>query len=129
MTDEEKRRERALEASIAHWEEIYKNPTGKDQPFAEECALCAEYCDLKADENPCQGCPVMERSGYNMCKNTPYMRAFSAVEDFWEKISSDKTDILEELNFLKSLRRPITDAPGFDGRDGGRMNPTNSGAE
>ena len=24
---------------------------------------------------------------------------------------------------------PVTDAPGFDGRDGGRMNPINSGAE
>lgn len=89
----------ALEKSIAHWEEVVREP--KDTPFgSDHCALCGVYYDY---EEGCEGCPVRIVTGEDYCRKTP----FCDFEYAFEMECGEKTlrnAAQAELDFLKSLR-------------------------
>lgn len=87
-------KENALELSIKKWELIVKDKSiyegGK---FT--CALCWKY-NKDSSKRPCQGCPVHEETGQDVCVGTPYF-TFSRT--------ASERDAQDELDFLKSLRK------------------------
>lgn len=91
----------ALELSIKHWEENAAVQNFSDAAISSRnCALCAKFFDYA-----CVGCPVYERTGYKVCKSTPYVEACDlkfngTLERF--KIAAQK-----EVEFLKSLREDV----------------------
>lgn len=58
-----KRAEKALRGSIKKWEGILAGKTRDKQ--SDNCPLCQTFY-------LCEGCPVMEKTGYNQCRLTPY---------------------------------------------------------
>ena len=104
---------KALKASIEKWEgnaraespELYLT-SPKDCPL----------CQLFFANGACKGCPIMSRSGYTCCAETPYENA-EDIHSTWEdeyyfNAESDKELALarkarqaaqEEVEFLKSL--------------------------
>jgi hypothetical protein len=95
----------ALRGSIAKWEAIVKG-TGKDMG-PDNCALCRKFHgDFRVDdEDGCEGCPVMLRTGAPGCSDTPYERYDNMEDDDPRKALAAQ----QELDFLKSLL-PESDA-------------------
>ena len=94
----------ALEASIKHWEENAVAETFDDASIdAGNCALCIYYFD----SGNCTDCPVKIKTGKSHCDNTPYGKAWDAL-DLWRKGLSVPMPFHEaaraEVKFLKSLR-------------------------
>jgi hypothetical protein len=113
----------ALEESIAHWERNVKAETPEEAGTrAEDCALCQLFYDGDDFSQPCEGCPVKNKTGIKNCGNTPY---YSALEKlvWWTTeyesnfSTSNNYKIMwceaaqAELDFLKSLR-PVGDENG-----------------
>lgn len=98
----DKRTETALRASIAHWEDVVRDPLSTEiGPKA--CALCAVYNDPPG--SGCDGCPVYMESGGTFCIGTPYeeyAREIDAFEDGDDEPELRRLATLE-LEFLKSL--------------------------
>ncbi len=101
----DKRTLKALKGSIRKWEKIV-NGTGVDLAD-KNCPLCSLF--FRFPEG-CSGCPVVERTGFNLCSLTPY--------DKWlvhHEIRHNGSEVLKvecdtcrriaerELKFLKSL--------------------------
>ena len=86
----------ALMGSIKKWEKIVDG-TGTNRGRS-NCPLCQMF------NNPCQGCPVMKRTGKKYCDGTPYEKY---ERYYWAKDKTDKKKLkrfaLLELKFLKSL--------------------------
>lgn len=93
-----KKTEKALRESIAHWERIAEDPL---EPIgAESCALCNMFNNPFASESDfCVGCPVYAFTGRRFCFGTPY----ALVNRCSRGSKSFKLAALDELNFLKSL--------------------------
>lgn len=92
---------RALRASIAHWKRMAKNGIkGKDEPYAEECALCALFL-----AEGCFRCPVFKSTGEEECGHTPYFEARDNYEfgKYTGKDSNFKISARKEVQFLESL--------------------------
>jgi hypothetical protein len=93
-----------IKESIDHWERMYSDPDGDEEPFADDCPLCQEYMDdevayfwlngltasevgeLMAEHGSacfddlearlaCDNCPIAQYTGSGQCKNTPYTQA------------------------------------------------------
>ena len=95
----------ALKDSIGHWEELSRAVSLPPYPSAKNCPLCREFCH----DCDCSGCPVYERTGHHMCRNTPYDLAARMWCDWDRHINSNnardrfRAAALEELTFLRSL--------------------------
>jgi len=108
----------ALKGSIKHWEEN----TNNDEFDADACSAFA--CPLCYMFNPhvtqphlsfvemqmidCVGCPIMEKTGYKYCRDTPYFEAQMAHENWADEDSNMTKDAFraaaqKELDFLVSL--------------------------
>ncbi len=68
----------ALDDSIRHWKEYAKgNGVLEGFPSGNNCALCR----LSFFKSPaCNGCPVMEKTGYAVCAGSPYSLAIDALK-------------------------------------------------
>jgi hypothetical protein len=94
---------KALKASIKHWE---ANAAAVEPDAASlsasDCALCMRFYELYG---VCNGCPVMERTGKELCRKTPYTRAIGALDAWHAGGTGTKFRAVAraELDFLKSL--------------------------
>lgn len=90
--------EKALRASIKHWE--IDGPTGVVMGGG-SCALCNRFTSGDPNPQPCtrttasgktsERCPVYKKSGYHNCLDTPY-NPFPT-----------HSEVKAEVKFLKSL--------------------------
>lgn len=96
---------KALKASIAHWKRLVEDRRSEEIGSG-SCALCRRFLD-KPD--PCQGCPVREKTHQRFCKGTPYVQAQALYQDGgdaeWDKAAR------AELAFLESLLPPAKRQP------------------
>lgn len=103
----------ALRGSIEKWEKIAAG-TGLDMANT-NCPLCQLFRSDVYSDTACHGCPVMERTGHQVCDKSPY-KEFAALKSpdvkyfrsKWKRgyrAVSDKAKevALAELDFLKSL--------------------------
>ncbi len=93
--------EAALRDSIAHWERLASGTSGENEGiYADNCALCGLFI-----QNECNGCPVKEYSGFDMCQNAPWEDAERALD----RAHDDKRSpafikaAARQLEFLKNL--------------------------
>ena len=99
--DEETRE--ALEASIAHWQEVVRNPYETDVGVS-ECALCRKFNHTWARwDDCCAGCPVRDRTGKSSCYGTP-LYAFLKERKVGAWPNEQAKLAQAELDFLISLR-------------------------
>lgn len=87
----------ALKESIEKWE---KRAAGEHSERANilSCPLCVLYHeDCRDDGKPCEGCPVLAKTGRDCCHGTPYY-------DYWHNNTIENAQ--RELDFLKSLLPP-----------------------
>lgn len=71
-----------------------------EEPDSSCCPLCAEFLDLG-----CRGCPVREKTGIGLCKESPYLDAADAFYESPKGPDSPqfKEAARRELEFLESL--------------------------
>lgn len=103
----------ALELSIAKWEHIVRSLQNGIVIWAEgstnTCGLCSIYYlnveyDVEYDSDKyCSGCPVSEKTGLDVCQNTPYEDFSNALNGGYES-SVIIAAAQAELDFLISLR-------------------------
>ena len=89
-----------LELSIQKWQVIVNAYDAGEPDYIRDggiytCALCATY-----RHSGCDGCPVMEATGFDYCGGSPYARYVDAEYDC---IAAAKL----ELEFLKGLRNGL----------------------
>lgn len=97
--------ETALRASIAHWEDVVKDPVNANVGRS-TCALCMMFNSPFEDRyrlrgTECDGCPVSERTGEKWCDGSPY-EAFSEADERDDE-DAMRAAAVAELEFLKSL--------------------------
>lgn len=78
----------ALRGSIAKWEGIVAGIAHDEGPL--NCPLCQMF----HRRTMCRGCPVMDRTGQDSCKGTPYDNYDRDLNPAWAQA---------EVDFLKSL--------------------------
>lgn len=83
-----KKTAKALEGSIEKWKAIVAG-TGTDEGHY-NCPLCALFF-----YDDCAGCPVMKKTGFGSCSNSPY-------DDYCQNPTRARAK--KELAFLISLR-------------------------
>ncbi len=115
-----KKARRALEESIAHWEEVVADPV-TERIGPSQCALCHKYRRVEplkifslrtpTFKPVCDGCPVKERTGQDACQGTPYaefagLQLRTSKEPFTAlfSLADLRGKAIEELDFLVSLR-------------------------
>ena len=92
----------ALDESIVRWTWIVQSGHMNHKLSWRDCALCGLYYQ---QDNQCNGCPVMAKTGRRFCARTPY----EAVRDIKERsfdTSRFQAAATREVVFLKSLREP-----------------------
>lgn len=100
---------KALDASIAHWEEIVAADKPSDVEIgANTCALCDKFNVFEwSDPRACRGCPVFSVTRREFCRETPFQGALTTFL-LWEIGDGSKREFIKaakaELSFLKSLR-------------------------
>lgn len=97
-------RAEALEASIEKWRRIEAGT--KRELGSSDCPLCHLY--LGNMGNLCERCPVYERTGQVLCRDTPYTEWVHTVN--WRDVAdTDEKRALAraEREFLESLREDI----------------------
>lgn len=91
----------ALNGSIKHWERLSTgNRNPREDSGSEHCPLCEKFCVEGLAY--CVGCPVMERTGFSHCDNSPYDEASEARLEGLDS-PEFKRAARKELKFLKSL--------------------------
>lgn len=93
----------ALKASIKHWEENVAATSPEDASVrASDCALCMRFYE---QHGVCDGCPVMEKTGKELCKKTPFTRTINALDAWrWGATGAKfRAAAQAELDFLRSL--------------------------
>lgn len=103
-----KRTRKALEASIKHWKENRQAETPHQvSAYSDSCPLCELFIYSRPPEDPCTGCPVMEKTGHRLCVHSPWKAASRALEA-WRLLSTwrraFRAACTREIKFLKSLR-------------------------
>lgn len=101
----------ALKGSIKKWEDIVAGVGADNGP--DNCPLCLEFHeDYREDgdkDKCCVGCPVMKRTGFDSCQESPYQIWLKLSDEDWEgdgfrpRTAAQKGAAIDELNFLKSL--------------------------
>jgi hypothetical protein len=98
---------KALEDSIKHWEQNVAAEKLEDTKIGpENCALCGLFNmpHAASQGTSCVGCPVMDRTGQNFCKGSPYDQV--ELADDARDFNAFRAAAQRELDFLKSLREP-----------------------
>lgn len=89
-----------LELSIEKWQDIVDGK-GEDEENS-NCALCEKYQTnippIYYLQEACKGCPVFQKTKKRFCRDTLY---------HYYQYSKSTEDAIEELNFLKSLRKKV----------------------
>lgn len=85
----------ALKDSIRRWRDCVEART-----FISNCALCHRFTG-RDDEEDCEGCPVMKRTGKPVCQGTPFYEALDAHLHDDRKLFVFFAE--KELAFLESL--------------------------
>lgn len=94
----------AIKKSIEHWVNMSIDPDNKESPFCDDCPLCKLFLSAECqDDDNCEGCPVREKTGYPLCRGTPWEKAESAVTSFRHGMGHEKGPLIEQLRFLHSL--------------------------
>jgi hypothetical protein len=83
----------ALKGSIRKWEKIRDGQMHDEG--ARNCPLCQLFNNAHNRFKDCEGCPVKQRTGFQFCKNTPYVDIYNNGE-FGDLIQA-------EIDFLVSL--------------------------
>jgi hypothetical protein len=91
----------ALKASIKKWDNLANAKSLPDHPNGDNCPLC------KLFSARCDGCPVMERTGFDGCAETPYWEA-SKAWGLWYADADDAATTFRnaartEADFLRTL--------------------------
>jgi len=95
---------RALRGSIAKWRRVVNCEEGTSYALEwRTCPLCVEFYSM-AEEQCCNGCPVMKRTGLSHCRGTPYASFSKALDNPTRLIAAAEA----ELAFLRSLLPPGT---------------------
>ena len=98
----------ALKQSIAHWQRMLKLSVedirnNKEEPLAPNCALCSLYID-----GDCEGCPVKNKTGYVLCRKTPYKEAADLYYAIYKctsrALKTFHKAVQKEIDFLGSLK-------------------------
>jgi len=92
----------ALNGSIKHWRRMRDNKARSgEMPDSWNCPLCDLYL---TNSRLCEGCPIQKHTGKQLCKGTPYKRAWSVWKDWgfgsWPFIQEAE----DMINFLVALR-------------------------
>lgn len=95
----------ALRASIEAWEKKLEEVDPNNVLTSPDvCPLCRLYYD-----DGCHGCPVRNKTRLSLCRGTPYLEAYDALEE-WLEDSTKRPEFLlaalAEIDFLKSLETP-----------------------
>ena len=98
-----KRAEKALHASIEHWERLATGKQRKREALGPgDCALCRLYYT-----NDCKSCPISRKTGEIRCRNTPYNAAYNAAYPSGRPCDFDSPEFRKaaraELRFLRGL--------------------------
>ena len=98
---------RAIKASINHWERLATGFHGRYEGFGgEDCALCQIFrSEHTAAGMECIGCPVMGRTGYTFCDNSPYNNVCVAYQRHGKNMDAFafRKAAIKQLYFLQSL--------------------------
>lgn len=97
-----------LKLSIEHWRRLATGSRKKDEGVSvTQCALCAKFnTPVSKYTEKCKGCPVMQFTGKQFCRDTPFEHAESLSEDGErEYLDSEvfQDAAQKELEFLESL--------------------------
>lgn len=97
--------ETALRASIAHWEDVVRDPVNANVGRS-ACALCMMFNNPHEDKprtraDDCKGCPVSDMTGEKWCDGSPYYDFENAADE--DDIIGMRSAAVAELEFLKSL--------------------------
>lgn len=105
MNEEQK----AILASIAHWERMRDNLSYGERPDGKNCPLCQRA--FENNQVNCEKCPVMRKTGLRGCYGTPWSDAHLAYIDAFAASPAKRKAALEvwkkaaqaEIEFLRSL--------------------------
>jgi hypothetical protein len=97
--------ERALRKACAHWKRL---ATGKQKRresiFAKDCALCKLFViPYKKRTKDCAGCPVRKRTGWPLCKGSPWSRVYNIFNYANTHGAEFREAARAQLEFLQSL--------------------------
>ena len=93
-----KRAEKALRASIKHWEvDVLGDGT---RPTIHNCPLC--IMDEKHGEGDCMKCPLGDYEMWNCCSETPYTK-YDSIYNYNRNTSAMKKQAKRMINLMKSL--------------------------
>lgn len=90
----------ALKGSIAKWEGIAAGAC--EDLGAINCPLCQAFM-MKHPFGSCAGCPIMERTGQPVCRDTPYEHFISIDRPNKKRGKNYFAAAQAEVDFLKSL--------------------------
>lgn len=105
----------ALGQSIKHWEEnlAEENPR-RIKVYSTACPLCDLF---NQEDNDCEGCPVMEKTGLENCEGSPWIEAARAFEA-WKQVPGNENEkerwkiaAKAELDFLRKLDQSVASEP------------------
>jgi hypothetical protein len=96
----------ALKASIEKWERNAVAKFLRETTIAAwDCPLCQLFV-LKSDSHGCEGCPVAEKAGRDLCNGSPWEQAYDARLQWMEDEANGAAfheAARAEVAFLKSL--------------------------
>ena len=108
----DKKTRQALEDSITKWEDNLRHAQGTGTLYliktgADNCALCTR--NRGTNYSQCNGCPIVDVTLVNGCKDTPYYKVYDAIYQArachnYQNMVTLRKAIKDEINFLKSLR-------------------------
>ena len=96
----------ALKLSIEHWERLAAGGPNMSEPYAADCACCAEFY-AEEDRYSCERCPVRLETGAAQCLSTPYRAARNSYEELGPESNEFKTAAIAEVEFLRTVLRLV----------------------
>lgn len=94
--------ERALVGSITHWVRM-RDGTRKSNEWitSESCMCCREFrCGRH-----CEGCPISQFSGTDMCNHTPWQNACDSITVYGIDSPEFHAAAAKEVEFLRGVLR------------------------
>lgn len=101
---------RAIEKSIRHWERMRDNKRIKmvdedgykclESPYSENCQLCRLFINRG---HGCEGCPIMDYTGFPDCNDSPYRDARDDYARVYRDGIKSNGDMNQEVQFLQKV--------------------------
>ena len=106
----------ALEASIAHWEEIVTLENVRNiRMGSASCALC----EMFDNDEHCTGCPVSESTNQAECHGTPFGSVYRAWDDWMYAVRMNYSVKIVEAFISKFRKAAQSEASSFHTRTTG----------